>query len=392
MRWTIGRTLAASMLPFVAAACSQQPQAPAPATPEVGVVTLQEQDAGIETLLPGRVVALETSEVRPQVNGIIRRRLFEEGALVSAGQVLYEIEDAPYRAALASAQGNLAMASASIRSTRLQADRYGRLLAVKGVSQQDYDNADAAARQAAATVQARRADVMSANVSLGFTRIRAPISGRIGRSLLTVGALAQTGQADPLATISKISEVYVDVTESADKLLNLKDAIRAGGVSRDGASTVAVQLVLPNGKTYPLQGKLAFTDTTVDPSSGSVTIRARFPNPDGTLLPGMYVSAKIVQGVRHNAILVPQQGVSHDAHGDAVALVLGSDGKVAERKLVLGTALGDKWIVDSGLKAGDRVIVEGLQQVKPGDAAKAAAPQQSMAAPGQGARPELGKE
>ena len=378
--------LAMSALPLALAACSQS-EAQKTTVPEVGVVTLGEQDATVTTSLPGRVVAFETSEVRPQVNGIIRRRLFEEGALVEAGQVLYEIEDAPYRAALAGAKGNLSTAQASIRSTRLQAERYERLVAIKGVSQQDVDNAQASAAEARALVDARNADVMSAQVNLGFTRVRAPISGRIGRSLVTVGGLAQTGQAQPLATISKIGDVYVDVTEPAGKLLDLKDAVRQGGVSADGSARV--QLVLPNGKIYPIEGKLAFTDTTVDDSTGSVTIRARFANPDGVLLPGMYVRAQLVEGVRRRAVLAPQQGITHDEHGDAVALVLGADGKVAQRKLTLGQAVGDKWVVEAGLKAGDRLIVEGQMNVKPGDAAKGMAPQQVASGARAGSRPEL---
>jgi membrane fusion protein (multidrug efflux system) len=212
--------------------------------------------------------------VRPQVNGLIRRRLFEEGSLVHAGQVLYEIEDAPYRAALAGAQGNLATAQATIRATNLQAERYNRLIAIKGVSQQDVDNAEAAAASARAVVQARKADVMAAQVNVGFTRIRAPIDGRIGRSLVTVGGLAQTGQAQPLAMISKIGQVYVDVTEPAAKLLDLREAVRRGGLSRATPSAARVQLVLPNGAVYPVEGTLEFADTTVDDSSGSVTVRA----------------------------------------------------------------------------------------------------------------------
>ncbi|MDE1149953.1 MAG: efflux RND transporter periplasmic adaptor subunit [Azospirillaceae bacterium] len=366
-------------IPLALSACSPKDTPKTGAVAEVGIVTLQEQDTALTTSLPGRVVAFETSEVRPQVNGVIRRRLFEEGALVHAGQVLYEIEDAPYRAALAGAKGNLSTAQATIRSTQLQAERYRRLIAIKGVSQQDVDNAEASAAEARAVVDARKADVMAAEVNLDFTRVRAPITGRIGRSLVTVGGLAQTGQTQPLAMISNIGDVYVDVTEPAGKLLDLRDAIRQGGLSRDIPTAAKVQLILPNGKMYPAEGTLAFTDTTVDNNSGSVTIRARFTNPDGVLLPGMYVRAQLVQGVRHHAILAPQQGVTHDARGDAVALVLGADGKVAQRRLTLGPPVGDRWLVETGLKAGDRLIVEGQMTVKPGDAATGAPPQQIAA-------------
>jgi membrane fusion protein (multidrug efflux system) len=348
--------------------------------PEVGVVTLQTQDATLTTSLPGRVVASETSEVRPQVNGVIRRRLFEEGSLVKAGQVLYDIEDAPYRAALASAQGNLATAQATIRSTGLQAERYQRLIAIKGVSQQDLDNAQATATEARAAAQARKADVMGAQVNVGFTRVRAPISGRIGRSLVTVGGLAQTGQAQPLATISKIGEVYVDVTESAATLLDLRAAVREGAVSRDAPAAAQVRLILPNGTVYPLRGTLKFADSTVDDSSGSVIVRVRFANPEGVLLPGMYVQAQLVQGVRHQTILAPQKGVTRDARGEAMAMVLGRDDKVEQRRVTLGPAQGDAWVVTSGLKAGDRLIVEGQLNVHPGDKVVARAPQETVSA------------
>jgi membrane fusion protein, multidrug efflux system len=368
MRLPLGRLLALGAMPLALSACSHQ-AAKQPAPPEVGVVTLTEQDSTQSSLLPGRVAAAETSDVRPQINGVIRRRLFAEGSLVHAGQVLYEIEDAPYRAALGSANGQMAVAQASIRSTALQAERYRRLIDIKGVSQQDLDNAVATADVARATLQARRADVASAQVNLGFTRVRAPITGRIGRSLVTVGGLAQTGQAQPLATISRIDAVYVDVTEPAARLLDLREAMRRGALSHDGGGAPRVALTLPNGKVYPVQGTLEFSEPTVDDSSGSVTVRARFANPDGVLLPGMYVRAQVIDGVRHRAILAPQQGITHDEHGDAVALVLGADGKVAQRKLVLGEAQGDAWVVESGLRAGDRLIVEGQLNVKPGDAA-----------------------
>jgi len=357
----------------------------APPTPEVGVVSLQAQPVTLSTELPGRIAAAETSEVRPQVTGIIHQRLFEEGAIVHAGQILYEIEDAPYRATLGTAQGNLATAQASIRSTQLQSERYQRLLPIKGVSQQDADNADASAQQARATVQAQRAAVDAASVNLGFTRIRAPITGRIGRSLITVGALAQAGQSAPLATIQRIDRVYVDVTQSAADLLNLKEALSAGRLTRSGVDSARVQLVLPNGTVYSAEGELQFSDVTVDQSSGSVTLRATFPNPDGVLLPGMYVRARLVQGTSPHAILAPQQGITHNEQGDAVALVVGAQNKVEQRKLILGQSVGDKWVVTSGLRVGDRLIVEGQLMLKPGQLVQPHAPQQvTLAQAGQG--------
>jgi membrane fusion protein, multidrug efflux system len=367
--------------------CGHKEEAKAPPPPEVGVVTLRAESATLSTELPGRISAVETSEVRPQVGGIIERRLFEQGSLVKQGQLLYQIQDAPYRAALGTALGNLATAQAQIRATRLQAERYHRLLAIKGVSQQEVDNADAASEQAQATVQARRADVQAARVNLDFTRIRAPITGRIGRSLVTVGALAQPGQTSPLATIQRMDRVYVDVTEPAGDLLDLKQAIHDGNVTRDSSDAAQVELVLPNGKTYPARGRLEFSEVTVDQSSGSVTVRATFPNPDGTLLPGLYVRARLVEGVRKQAVLAPQQGITRDERGKSVALVIGAGNKVEQREVTTDRAAGDKWIVTSGLKAGDRLIVEGLLNAKPGQPVTPRAPQQvtvSKAAPDQG--------
>jgi membrane fusion protein (multidrug efflux system) len=363
----------------VLSACGPRDAAKAPPPPEVGVVTLQAEAVSLSTELPGRVTAVETSEVRPQVSGVIERRFFEEGSIVRAGQILYQIQDAPYRAAYAIAQGNLATAEAAIRSTQLQAERYQRLLKIKGVSQQEADNAEAAAREARATVQARRAEVQAAKVNLDFTHIRAPITGRIGRSMSTVGALAQAGQAAPLATIQRLDRVYVDVTQSAAELLNLREAMSQGRVTRNGPGAATVELVLPNGKTYPIQGRLEFSEVSVDPSSGSVTLRAAFPNPDGVLLPGMYVRARLVQGVRTEAVLAPQQGVTRSPRGEPTALVVGAGDKVEQRVLATSRAVGDKWIVTRGLKPGDRLIVEGQLKVKPGMAVRPRPPEQVTA-------------
>lgn len=349
--------------------------------PEVGVVTLKSESAVLTTELPGRIVAAETSEVRPQISGIIRRRLFTEGSLVQAGQILYEIEDAPYRAALGTAQGNLAQAQANIAATRAQADRYRSLIGINAVSKQELDNAEAAARQASANVATQKATVQAAQVNMGFTRIRAPISGRIGRSLFTAGALVQTGQADPLATIQRTDRVFVDVTQSAAQVLDLKQALRDGGLSRDGSDSANVRLILPNGKTYPIAGKLEFSEVTVDPQSGAVTLRATFPNPDAMLLPGMYVRAQLVEGVKQEAILAPQQGISRDPRGRATAMVVSAENKVEQRQVVTDRAIGDKWVVTSGLKAGDRLIVEGPVGIRAGVQVKPRAPQQVTVAP-----------
>lgn len=365
------------------AGCGKAPPA-APPPPQVGIVVLKNEPATLSRELPGRISAVETSEVRPQISGVIRRRLFTEGSLVQAGQLLYEIEDAPYRAALNNAQGTLARAQAAIRSTQLQAERYRGLVAINAVSKQEADNADATAQQARADVTAQRAAADAARVNLGFTRVRAPISGRIGRSLFTPGALVQAGQADPLATIQRTDTVYVDVTQSASQLLDLKDAIRAGGVTRGGANSAKVQLLLPNGKTYPIEGRLQFSEVTVDPATGAVTLRATFPNPDATLLPGLYVRAKLVEGVRQQAILAPQQGITRDPRGNATALVVGAQNKVEQRNVTVDRTIGDKWVVTSGLKPGDRLIVEGLLNLRPGTTVTPGAPVQVTAPAKQG--------
>ncbi|WOF44955.1 efflux RND transporter periplasmic adaptor subunit [Sphingopyxis indica] len=357
-------TLILSFLWLAGCSVSEPPKAP---PPDVGIVVLKSEPAVLTSELPGRIVAAETSEVRPQVNGVIRRRLFEEGAVVRAGQVLYEIEDAPYRAALGSARGGLARAQAAIDATRLQAERYRDLVGINAVSRQEADNARASAAQARADVTAQRAAVDAAQVNLGFTRVRAPITGRIGRSLFTPGALVQAGQAQPLATIQRTDTVFVDVTQAASEILDLRDAMRAGGLIRDHDSA-RVTLLLPNGKTYPLEGKLQFSEITADPSTGAVTLRATFPNPDGALLPGLYVRAQLVDGVRQQAILAPQQGVFRDERGRALALVVGPGNKVEQRTLTADRAIGNRWVITAGLRTGDRLIVEGRQRATLGEA------------------------
>lgn len=347
---------------------------PAPPPPAVGVVTVATETASLLQELPGRIVASETAEVRPQISGVIRRRLFTEGGYVRAGQQLYEIEDAPYRASLAQAQGQLARAQASIRATGLQAQRFRDLVGINAVSKQEADNADAAAQQARADVAAQRAAVQAAQVNQGFTRVKAPISGRIGRSLFTPGALVQAGQPDALATIQRTDMVYVDVTQSAAQIIDLRQAMRSGGVSDDGGARV--QLLLPNGSVYPIEGRLQFSEVNVDPASGAVTLRASFQNPDGLLLPGMYVRARLVEGRVAQAVMAPQQGITRDARGRATAMVVGAGNKVEMRQVETDRAVGDKWIVTKGLKAGDKLIVEGLLNLRPGTVVRPGKPQQ----------------
>ena len=370
-------------------ACSKEEAPPPPPTPTVGVVNVAEESVVLTSELPGRIAAVETSEVRPQVSGVVRDRLFTEGAMVSKGQVLYAVEDAPYRAALASAQGQLGAAQSQINATRLQAQRYGQLVQLNAVSKQEADNATASAQQARANVAAQQAAVQSARVNLGFTRIKAPISGRIGRSLVTVGALVQTGQTDPLATIQRTNTVYVDVVQSAAQLLDLKQAMATGGVTR-GDGSARVQLILPNGQTYPIEGRLQFSEVTVDQTTGAVTLRASFPNPNGLLLPGMYVRAKLVEGTRSQAIMAPTAGITRDPRGGATALVVNAQNKVEQRTVTTDRVIGDKWIVTSGLKPGDKLIVEGLLNLRPGATVKPAAPQQVGKTPGNGAAPAAG--
>jgi len=334
--------------------------------PTVGYVVLRAQPVPLIADLPGRVAAFESSDVRPQVNGIVRQRTFVEGSTVRAGQILYVIEDAPFRAAVLNAEGLLAQAEANIRSTQLQAERFRRLVVVNGVSKQEADNADAAAAQAKALALAQRGVLNSAQVNLGFTRIRAPISGRIGRSLFTPGALVQAGQTNALATIQRMDHVYVDVTQSAADLLNLRAAALGGDISQSGLGTARVQLILPNGALYPIEGAMRFADVTVDPTTGAVDVRADFPNPNGVLLPNLYVRARLVQGVRTQGLLAPQTGISHNERGEATALVVGPGNVVAQRIVKIDRAVGSQWVVTDGLKSGDRLIVDGLLNLHPG--------------------------
>ena len=372
------RSIAMATLAVSLASCGKQ--APPPPPPrEVGVVTLKLEPAVLTNELPGRIAAVETSEVRPQISGVVRQRNFVEGGYVRAGQLLYEIEDAPYRAAAGTAQGNLARAQATINATRLQSERYKELVAINAVSRQEADNAEATAGQARADVVAQRAALRSAQVNLGFTRIRAPISGRIGRSLVTPGALVQAGQADPLATIQRTDRVFVDLTQSAAQLLTLREAMRSGSVRGSGSDVAKVELVLPNGQVYPQQGKLQFSEVTVDPTTGAVTLRAAFDNPQGILLPGMFVRARIVEGVRTQAILAPQPGITRDPRGRATAFVIGAGDKVEARDVTVDRPIGNKWVVTSGLKPGDRLIVEGLLNLRPGTVVKPVAPQSTVA-------------
>ena len=352
--------------------------ASAPASPpppaEVAVVTVGPQRVVLTTELPGRTSAYLVAEIRPQVNGLIQKRLFTEGSDVKAGDVLYQIDAAPFQAALNSAEAALGRSQASLPSIRSRVARYKDLLADKAVSQQDYDDAVSALNQAEADVQYWKAMAETTRINLGYTRVTAPISGRIGRSSVTDGALATAYQPVALATIQQLDPIYVDVPQSTTELLRLNRRLGDGRLSRDGADQNKAKLLLEDGTAYPLEGTLQFRDVTVDPTTGSFILRIVFPNPNGVLLPGMFVRAVVKEGVHDQALLIPQQAVSRDPKGNPVTLIVGADAKVQQRALTLDRAIGDQWLVSSGLASGDRVIVEGMQKVRPGAAVKVAPP------------------
>jgi len=339
--------------------------------PEVGVVTIQPERVALTMELSGRTVPELIAEVRPQVGGIIQKRLFNEGSDVRAGQVLYQVDPAMYQATLASVKAAQARAEASLIAVRLKAERYHDLVAIKAVSRQDYDDADAALKQAEADVAATKAAVETARINLAYTKVTAPISGRIGRSTVTDGALVTTNQSAALATIQQLSSMYVDVTQSSAEMLKLKQNLASGLLKNSGAAQARVKLVLEDGSAYPLPGTLKFSEVTVDQSTGSITLRAIFPNPKQTLLPGMFVRAILEEGESPQAILVPQRGVTRNPKGDAVVMLIGAEEKVAPRPIKVVRTVGDSWLVSEGLKAGDRVIVEGLQKARPGTVVKA---------------------
>jgi membrane fusion protein (multidrug efflux system) len=345
--------------------CGAKPQAMGPMGPSpVGVEIMHSEPVSLTSELSGRTTSVLVSDVRPQVNGLIKARLFTEGSLVRQGQPLYQIDPAPYQAALQQAQATLANAQAALTTARLKAERYKELVAINAVSKQTNDDAQAALQQAQASVQSGQAAVDAARINLGYTTVTAPISGRIGRSSVTPGALVTAGQPTALATIQETDRIYVDINRSVADVLSMKQAIQSGQVG--AADTADVTLILDNGTTYPLKGKLQFSDVTVDEGTGTVDLRAIFPNPDGTLLPGMYVRARLATATASNGILVPQGAVQRDPKGNASVYLVGADGKAAVQPVQLGQAIGEKWLVLSGLKPGDRVIVTGLQKVGPG--------------------------
>lgn len=366
-----GRRPVAALLPaslaLLAAACgapSQHPTGGAP--PKVGVVTLAPERVVLTTELPGRTAPYLVAEVRPQVNGVLQKRLFTEGAEVRAGQQLYQIDPAPYRAAYEQARAALQVAEAALPAARSRAERLRGLVASRAVGEQDAIDAEAALAQAAASVAAAGAMVESARIQLAYTPIPAPISGRTGRSSVTPGALVTAYQPVPLVTIQQLDPIYVDVQQSSADLLRLRRVLASGALTRDERSASRVRLLLEDGTPYAHEGTLQFQDVTVTPTTGAVTLRLVFPNPETLLLPGMFVRAIVEEGVDEQAILAPQQGVQRDPRGNAFALVVGDGNQVETRELGIDRALGNRWRVTRGLAAGDRVIVDGLLAVRPG--------------------------
>ncbi|NJA87665.1 efflux RND transporter periplasmic adaptor subunit [Rhodocyclus tenuis] len=339
--------------------------------PEVGVLKIEAEPLRLTTELAGRTVPYLVSEVRPQVGGIIQTRLFTEGGEVKAGQPLYQINPNTYQATFDSAKASLEKAEANLDSTRNKASRYEELVAIKAVSRQDYDDSQSALKQAQAEVAMARAALDTARVNLAYTRVVSPIAGRIGRSTVTPGALVTANQDASLATVQQLDPIYVDVTQSSADLLRLRQEFASGKLKRSGDSHAVVKLLLEDGSTYALDGKLQFSDITVDKGTGTITLRAVFPNPKGELLPGMYVRALLEEGVDEQAILAPQRAVTRDTKGNPTALVVGANGTAELRTLTTRRVVGDKWLVSDGLKAGDTLIVDGLQKIAPGAPVKA---------------------
>ncbi|MBN2687423.1 MAG: efflux RND transporter periplasmic adaptor subunit [Deltaproteobacteria bacterium] len=345
--------------------------------PEVAVVTIQPQEVVLTTELPGRTAAFRVAEIRPQANGLIEKRMFTEGSDVTAGQTLYRIDAAPFQAVLDNAQAALNRSEANLNTIRLRAERVKELLVDKAVSQQDYDDAAAALKQTEADIQYWKAMMNSARINLGYCRVNAPISGRIGRSTVTEGAIVTAYQPMPLATIQQLDPMYVDVPQSTTDLLRLRNLLKSGKLDQNGPSQKKVGLLLADGTTYPWKGTLQFRDVTVEQTTGTVALRIVFPNPENILLPGMFVRAVVKEGVDKQAILVPQQAVSRDPKGNPLALVVDSQNKVEQRQLEIDRAIGNQWLVISGLAPGDRVIVEGTLKVRPGATVKAVSMEES---------------
>ena len=388
-------TLLALSLTLVLAACGQSDKpgtgAPGAAMPpaEVGVVTVTLGDVGLITELPGRLEASRVAQVRARVAGILQKRLFTEGSDVKAGQALFAIDASPYEATAASAQASVAKAEANLMQASAQAERFKPLIEAKAISQQEFINAQAAQKQAEADVAVARAALQTARINLGYARITAPISGRIGRALVTEGALVGQGEATQLAVIQQINPMYLNFTQSASEVMKLRQALDAGQLKRAGSQSASVRVVLEDGSEYALPGKLLFSDLTVDTTSGQITLRAEVPNPTGALLPGLFVRARLEQAQASNAITLPQQAVTRSPQGDTV-MVVGADGKATPRPIQIGGQQAGKWVVLGGLQAGEQVMVDGFQKLRGGAPVKPVPRQPGAAAasgPGAGQAP-----
>jgi membrane fusion protein (multidrug efflux system) len=347
------------------AGCERQ-QAPQAFTPQVSVVTVEPREIVLTTELPGRTTAYRTAEIRPQVNGLILKRLFTEGADVSTGDVLYQIDPAPFQAAYDNAAAALGRSKANLPSIKARVERYEDLLPSKAVSQQEYDDAEAALRQNEADIKSWEAALKTARINLQYTRITAPISGRIGRSSVTEGAIVTAYQPVALSTIQQMDTLYVDVQQSTTELLHLRKRLESGRLNQNNGRQSKVKLIMSDGSSYPHEGTLQFRDVSVDPTTGSVTLRVVFPNPDGELLPGMFVRAVIQEGVNQTDLLVPQRAVSRNAKGEPYVYLVNEESKVELRSLNVDRAIGDQWLVSSGLQSGDRVVIQGIQMIRPG--------------------------
>ncbi|MBR9906688.1 MAG: efflux RND transporter periplasmic adaptor subunit [Gammaproteobacteria bacterium] len=355
---------------FMLAACGDASQQTAATGQQqqmtVGIVTVTTRNVDLTTTLPGRASAFRVAEVRPQVNGILQSRLFEEGSMVEAGQQLYQIDAAMYEAELASAEAEIARANAAVKSTKSRFQRSNNLLQDKAISQQDYDEAEAAYLQAEAQLRIAEANLTRAKLNVAYTRVEAPIAGRIGRSQLTEGALLSVGQAQPLTTITQLDPIYVDIAQSTSDYLKLQAAIADGRIVTNSENRAEVTVRVGEAGNYTTTGELMFNEVTVDPQTSAITLRAKLANPNHAILPGMYVRAEVGTGSLKNALLVPQTGVSRDPRGRAIAMVVNQEGNVEQRYLTVESTIGSNWIVTDGLSAGDKVIVEGLQKIQPG--------------------------
>lgn len=373
IQWTAAGIALAALLLLVGCQNGKGSETKSAPITEVATVTIQPQPVELTTELPGRTSAFRVAEIRPQVNGIIQKCLFQEGSDVKAGQPLYQIDPAPFKVAYDSAKASLGKAGANLPSVRARGERYRELLADNAVSRQDYEDAAAAVAQAQAEIAYWKAAVDAARINLDYTRVTAPFAGRIGRALVKTGTLVTAYQPAALATIQQLDPIYVDVVQSSAELLRLRRNLETGRLSADGENRKKVRLFLEDGTPYPVEGTLEFADVTVDPTTGSFSLRIVVPNPGHQLLPGMFVRAIVKEGIAEQALLVPQQGVSRNPKGEPFALVVDETGTVQQRMLTLNRAIGDQWLVATGLSAGERLIVEGTLKVRPGTVVKVTA-------------------